>query len=99
MGSVRLLINEDHPWGQRLLEDADAPELSRQLQVDVFRGLVTLCDELSEEVIADLEQDSLGGVTDYMCQLYLRRSLSEAMKVLQEEPRRFDRLVYAALTP
>ena len=99
MGSVRLLINEDHPWGQRLLEDAAAPELSRQLQVDVFRGLVTLCAELSDEVVVDLEEDSLGGVADYMCQLYLRRGLSEAMKVLHEEPRRFDRLVYAAVTP
>jgi hypothetical protein len=99
MGSVRLLINEDHPWGQRLLEDADTPELSKQLQADVFRGLVTLCAELSDEVVVDLEEDSLGGVADYMCQLYLRRGLSEAMKVLHEEPRRFDRLVYAAVTP
>lgn len=99
MGSVRLLINEDHPWGLRLLEDAGAPELSKQLQVDVFRSLVTLCAELSDEVLADFDEDSLGGVADYMCQLYLRRSLSEAMKVLHEEPRRFDRLVYAAVTP
>lgn len=98
MGSVRLLINEDHPWGQQLLEDASA-EVSRQLHVDVFRSLVIICADLGDHLASDLEDDSLGGVVDYMCQLYLRRGLDEAVKVIREEPLRFDRLVYAAVTP
>lgn len=98
MGSVRLLINEDHPWGQQLLADASA-DVSKQLHVDVFRSLVIICADLGEHPTADLEEDSLGGVVDYMCQLYLRRGLDEAVKVIREEPLRFDRLVYSAVTP
>lgn len=98
MGTVRLLINEDHPWGQRLLTDASA-DVSKQLHVDVFRSLVSICAELGDSPTGDFEDDSLGGVVDYMCQLYLRRGLTEAVKVIREEPLRFDRLVYAAVTP
>lgn len=97
MGSVRLLINEDHSWGQRLLEDASS-EISRQLQVDVFRSLVSVCTDLRDDAPTEFEDDSLGGVVEYMCQLYLRRGLAEAVKMAREEPLRFDRLVYAAVT-
>lgn len=97
MGSIRLLINEDHSWGQELLSDLSS-ETSKQLQVDVFRSLVTLCSELSSEMPTDFEEDSLGGVVDYMCQLYLNRGLAEAVQMIQDEPLRFDRLVYSAVT-
>lgn len=98
MGSVRLLINEDHPWGTQLLEDPDTA-ISKQLQVDVFRALVEICADLAEDELTEFEDDSLGGVVDYMCQFYLRRGIHEAMKVAREEPLRFDRLVYSAVTP
>lgn len=98
MGTIRLLINEDHPWGQQLLADAGS-SVSQHLHVDVFRSLVSICADLGEPSAGEFEDDSLGGVVDYMCQLYLRRGISEAVKVIREEPLRFDRLVYAAVTP
>lgn len=98
MGSIRLLINEDHPWGQQLLADAGAA-VSKHLQVDVFRSLVSVCSDLIDDDPPGFEDDSLGGVAEYMCELYLRRTLTEAVKMIREEPLRFDRLVYEAVTP
>lgn len=97
MGSVRLLINEDHSWGQQLLDDAGSP-ISSQLRVDVFRSLVSICADLTADAGSSFEDDSLGGVSEYMSQLYLRRSLAETVRMAKEEPLRFDRLVYEAVT-
>ncbi|WP_135452762.1 hypothetical protein [Mycobacterium sp. DL99] len=99
MGSVRLLVNEEHELGRALLAPPVEPQLEARLKLEVLRSLVALtsAQEISDD--DDFPADSVGQVVDSMCKLFLNRSLHEAIQTYTRNPLKFDRLLFAGVGP
>lgn len=96
MGSIRLQINEEHDLGRKLLNPPVDPELEARLKLEVVRSLVALAgaNDVEEE---EFPEDSVGAVIDFMCRLFLNRSLHEAIQTYRRDPLKFDRVLYAGV--
>lgn len=98
MGSVRLLVNEDHELGRAALAQEVDPAVDSRLKLEVLRTLVGVA--ASQEIAADEEypSDSIGDVIDSMCKVFLNLTLLEAVQSYQREPIKFDRVLYAGMS-
>lgn len=94
MGSVRLLINDAHPLGQAVLGVEQDPVAAERLKLDVFRMLVAATNDHARETSGSYDDDSVGAVIASMCELYLRRTLTETAALYRDEPLKFERLCY-----
>ncbi|WP_181311185.1 hypothetical protein [Nocardioides campestrisoli] len=97
MGSVRLLVNEDHELGRAVLAPAVDPLLRARLQLEILRSLVALASTQEVTESDDFPPDSIGEVVDSMCRLFLNRSLHETIQTYERNPLKFDRLLYTGV--
>lgn len=97
MGSVRLLVNEDHELGREVLVQDVETVTDARLKLEVLRSLVAVA--AAQEVVVDDEYppDSIGEVIDSMCRVFLNRTIFEAVQSYQRYPIKFDRLLYAGV--
>lgn len=98
MGSVRLLVNEDHELGRAVLAQPVDPQLENRLKLEVLRSLVAV---VSIQGLGDDDEyppDSIGEVVDSMSKLFLNRSLSEAVQLYERNPLKFDRILHAGVS-
>ncbi|MFI6233506.1 hypothetical protein ACIBD9_08100 [Micromonospora sp. NPDC050784] len=101
MGSVRLLINTEHPVGQLILATPPDPRIERLIKADVIRLLVARAAQHALEGPAghEYEEGSVGQVLHTMCRLYLGRSLRSAARLYVDDPAEFDVLLHDRLEP
>lgn len=97
MGSVRLLVNEDHELGRAVLAHSVEPLLEARLKLEVLRSLIALASAHDVTASDAFPPDSIGEVVDSMCRLFLNRSLPEAIQSYERDPLKFDRLLYAGV--
>ncbi|TCJ30429.1 hypothetical protein [Nocardioides jejuensis] len=97
MGSIRLLMNEEHPLARAALDPVANPEAAERLKIDVFRMLVAVVAPDIPECAEQYEEASVGEVVTNMADLYLRQTLVEAASMYRENPLRFERLCYSAV--
>lgn len=98
MGSVRLLVNEDHELGRAVLVQPVDPQLEARIKLEVLRSLVALATAHGVAEDDDFPPDSVGEVVESMCQLFLNRSLQETIQTYERNPLKFDRLLHAAVS-
>lgn len=98
MGSIRLLVNEDHELGRALLSSPVESQLEARLKLEIFRSLVALASAQGVSEEDEFPQDSVAEVIDSMCRLFLNRSLHEAIRMYERNPLKFDRLLYAGVS-
>lgn len=97
MGSVRLLVNEDHELGRAVLAQPVEHHLERRLKLEVLRSLI---GAISANGLGDDDHyppDSVGEVVDSMSKLFLNRSLSEAVQMYERDPLKLDRILHAGV--
>lgn len=100
MGGVRLLVNTEHPIGQKALDPATAPQASPLLRAEIIRILVAkAAAQVGRFEPADLDEDSVGRVLDAMCRYLLNRGLPAAARLHQDDPARFEVLLHEELDP
>lgn len=97
MGSVRLMVNEEHELGRAVLGSPVEPQLEARLKLEVLRSLVALASTQDMYDDDEFPADSVGQVLDSMCKLYLNRSLREATETYTRDPIKFDRLIYTGV--
>lgn len=102
LGSVRLLVNIEHPAGAAALAEGH-PEHRIVVSVmrwDVVRRILSqvAASSLAEDVSNDdWEDGSLGSAVASICELYLKRSLVEVIAELERDPAAFDHMLQARL--
>lgn len=102
VGSVRLLVNEEHPLGMRLLDPEAALSVAPLAKSYVLRQIVAefasrhMDDELSE---GDFDEGSIGAVASAMCEFFLRASLESAISLYRDDPVQFEMLIEKELRP
>ncbi|GAA1815153.1 hypothetical protein GCM10009812_04830 [Nocardioides marinus] len=97
MGSVRLLVNEDHPLGRAVLSAEVDPATDSRLKLEVLRTLVGVVAAQENLDHDDYPPESIGEVVASMCSVFLNRTLAEAVHIYQRDPIKFDRLLYAGV--
>ena len=97
MGSIRLLVNEEHELGRELLTSPVSPSLETRVKVEVVRSLVAIASmqDVSDDV--EFPDDSVGAVIDAMCRRFFNFSIHEAIHVYRQNPLKFDRILYAGV--
>jgi hypothetical protein len=98
MGSVRLLVNEDHELGRAVLAQPVDPQLENRLKLEVLRSLIAVVSTQGLGDDEDFPPDSIGEVVDSMSKLFLNRSLSEAVQMYERSPLKFDRILHAGVS-
>jgi len=99
MGSVRLMINSEHPVGRSLLDGADGERFSALLKSDLIRLLV---GRLSEEEIGvwdEYGEESIAVVMDGMCRNFLNVSFEEAVTEYLSDPVYFEATLQSSIDP
>jgi uncharacterized protein (DUF2164 family) len=100
MGSVRLLVNTEHPVGKMLLDSATADRVSGLAMADVLRLLVaTVANQVEEIGAAEFEEGAVGFVIDSMCAFFLNQGLAASIELYQREPIHFDRVLHERVKP
>lgn len=103
MGSVRLVVNTEHPAGQAALrsEDEVAGLVQSVLRIDVTRQLLTsIADDRSFDPSSDLssfEDDSIGAVMSSTCDLFLRRGLGSVVQMIRTDRQEFEAILQARM--
>lgn len=97
MGSVRLLVNEDHELGRAVLSPNIESQLELRLKLEVLRSLVAVASTHDVQEPDEYHSESVAGVIDSMCRLFLNRSLLESVEIYKRDPLKFDRLVHAGV--
>lgn len=99
MGSVRLLINTDHPVGKVLLSPETAPRFNGVLQAELLRLLVAGLSRDELDGVNQPEEGSVADVMESMCQTLIGYTFDEAASLYLNDPIRFDRLLHDRLNP
>jgi hypothetical protein len=101
MGSVRLLINTEHPVGQLLLATPPDTRMERLIKADIIRLLVASAAGRALETNPESvqEEGSVAQVLETMSRLFLGRSLRSAARLYIEDPAEFDVLLHDRLEP
>ena len=97
MGSIRLLVNEDHELGRAVLSPPVESQLEARLKLEVLRSLVALVAAQGISEDDNFRPDSVGEVVDSMCKVFLSRSLHETIETYVRNPLKFDRLLFAGV--
>lgn len=100
MGSVRLLINTEHPVGRAVLDPEQAPRFAGLMRADLLRGLVARLRQ--DGAVGDgsvLDEESVFGVVSAMCQSMLGYSLGEAAALFSSDPIEFELRLQRGLDP
>lgn len=97
MGSVRLLINEDHELGRAVLAQPVDAQLEARLKLEVLRSLVALMSAQGLGDETEFPPDSVGAVVDSMSRLFLNQPVSNAVHMYERNPLKFDRLLHAGV--
>jgi hypothetical protein len=98
MGSVRLLVNEDHELGRAVLTQPVDSQLENRLKLEVLRSLIAVVSTHGLGDDGEFPSDSIGEVLDSMSKLFLNRSLSEAVQMYERNPLKFDRILHAGVS-
>jgi hypothetical protein len=100
LGSVRLLINLEHPAGQIALDPKASFRLSGLLHADVVRLLIANVAARGDDTDeSSLEEGSVGRVLETMCQGFLGMSLRAAARLCRDNPTRFELILHDHLNP
>lgn len=98
MGSVRLLVNEDHELGRAVLAQPVEAQLEMRLKLEVLRSLISVISAVDLGDEDGFPPGSVGEVVDSMSQLFLSRSLSDAIQMYKQKPLKFDRILHAGVS-
>ncbi len=98
MGSVRLLVNEDHELGRAVLTQPVDSHLGNRLKLEVLRSLIAVVSTHGLGDDGEFPPDSIAEVVDSMSKLFLNRSLSEAVQMYERIPLKFDRILHAGVS-
>lgn len=98
MGSVRLLVNTEHPIGKAVLDPKTASRYAGLMRADLMRGLIARLwmDDIGDK---EFDENSVAGVVDAMCESLLDCSLHEAMAQFNSDPVSFELLIQRGLDP
>jgi hypothetical protein len=100
MGSIRLLINTEHPIGRLSLEATAPSWVGRMLRMELIRLLIAeVADQVEATDESSFEEGSIGLVLEQMCRFFLRRSLKAAVHAYRDQPAYFERLLHDRLDP
>ena len=100
LGSIRLLINLEHPVGQLALDPKAASRVSGLLHADIMRLLIANVAARGESTDeSSHDEGSVGQVLETMCQGFLNMSLQTATRLYREDPARFDLVLHDHLDP
>ncbi|HET9896506.1 MAG TPA: hypothetical protein VFQ44_16385 [Streptosporangiaceae bacterium] len=100
LGSVRLLVNTEHPVGKLVLDPKAASRVNGLLHADVMRLLIANVAAHGEDA-GDFSsyEGSVGQVLETMCQGFLSMSLRTAAHLYKDDPMRFDLILHDHLDP
>lgn len=100
MGTVRLLINTEHPIGRLALEEFAPAWVGRMLRADLMRLLIAeAADQVEAMEQIPLDEGSLGQVLDNMCRFFFGSGLKAMVRLYRDEPAYFERLLHDQLDP
>lgn len=100
VGTVRLLLNKEHPIGRMAVDPEWAPRLSSIIRLDIFRVLIgRLAGGAMDGDQSTFEEASVGAVIEGMCELFLGRSIESACLLYRDDPSEFERLLQSRLEP
>jgi hypothetical protein len=100
MGSVRLLINTEHPAGQASLDPAHSARIGPVLRADTFRLLIAgAADQLDVLESEHMDEGSVGAVLESMCRMYLGQGLAATVALYRDDPVRFELVLSDRLNP
>lgn len=97
VGSVRLLINTDHPASSQLIamSGPHAPALHAFLRLDVARNLITsVAADRGIDIDGDVDragEGSLRAGLEALCSTFLSMDLADAVEIARQDPARFER--------
>ena len=104
VGSVRLLVNTDHPAASVLMDlgDPDAPALHSFLRLDVARQLILTVAmdrglDLDETSGSREDEGSVRAGLEALCQTFLSMDLAAAVQLARQDPERFERLMQSGV--
>jgi len=97
-GSVRLLLNSDHPVGSRLasMDETVYGAVASFLRLDIIRALLgAVADHLTETGLDQLplDEDSIGAVMSELCVHYLGKDFVSVAELRRSDPARFERVL------
>jgi hypothetical protein len=99
VGTVRLLVNTQHPVGA-LAVSPDHPEaLDDMLKADVVRRLILDIANRDIDLSAECPDESVGQVLSSLSELHLNMSLETAVKTMRSDPGHFEDLLAVAMDP
>lgn len=100
LGSVRLLINLEHPVAQLALDPKTASRVSGLLHADIMRLLIANVAARREDTDESSDDEgSVGQVLETMCQGFLGMNLRTAARLYREDPTRFELVLYDHFDP
>ena len=97
-GSVRLLLNSDHPIGAGLasMDETIYGAAGSFLRLDIIRALIgAVADHLREAGFdrVPLDEDSVGAVVTELCAQYMGRDFASIAELRRSDPERFERVL------
>jgi len=99
VGSVRLLVNSEHPVGQLTLAADQPAGLDAVMKADIVRRLLLDLSAREVDLSVECPEESVGDVIAGMCDLYLGMSIETAIKTLRADPAQFEDLLASSLDP
>lgn len=101
MGTVRFLVNLEHPVGRMALDPTDVHKVAPLMRAETMRLLLSTAADSMDDLESDpgLEDDSVGAVLESMCQLFLNRGLEQACELVRSDSVEFERLVHEQMRP
>ena len=91
MGSVRLLINTEHPAGRAALDPTQSNRIGPVLRADTLRLLIAgAADLFRRDEVEDFDEGSVGAVLDTMCRMFMGQGLRPTVDLYKEDPVRFE---------
>ena len=97
-GSVRLLLNSDHPVGRGLasMDETIYGAVGSFLRVDIVRALIgVVSDHLADTGFdtVPLDEDSVGAIVSELCVHYMGRDFVSIAELRRSDPERYERVL------
>lgn len=98
MGTVRLLVNSEHPLGNDVINSNSPSVASSLMRLEVTRGLIGEIARRNFQTLTEQwDEGSVGAVVDALCQFHLGLGVAKAVHFYARDPVGFDRLLHSRL--
>ncbi|WP_155832268.1 hypothetical protein [Gordonia alkanivorans] len=100
VATVRLFLNTDNAVAKQLLNGTRSADLAPILRAEILRVLLaTVSYGRFDIVVEEVDDESVGAVLDGMCKMFLNRDLGSAIRLLEQDPSRFELVLHSKIEP